>query len=73
MFFFTVKSNVADTSEEEEETLPLEAPEDHETIPESDKVTEQEESLSEEEIDDNQQGSVSDEEGEHCSESDADL
>ena len=57
---------VADTSEEEEETLPQEAPEDHETIPESDEVTEQEKSLSEEEVEDNQQEAVSDEEGEYC-------
>ena len=40
---------------------------------ESDEVTEQEESLSEEEIEDNQQASVSDEEGEYWTESDADL
>ena len=62
-----------DTSEKEEETLPQEAPEDHETMPESDEATEQEESLSEDEVEDNQQETVSDGEGEYCTESDADL
>ena len=42
-------------------------------MPESDEVTEQEESLSEEEVEDNQQETVSDGEGEYCTESDADL
>ena len=60
-------------SEEDEETLPQEALEDHWAIPNSGEVTEQEESLSEEEVEDNQQESVSDEEGEYCTESDADL
>ena len=62
-----------DTSEEEQKTLPQEALDDHETMPESDEATEQEKSLSEEEVEDNQQESVSDEEGEYCMEFDADL